>query len=226
MPRLLCWFAVLLASVVGTAARADGLLYQLPEDGAWVRFDLESSSDGNAPRQESVFLRSVGRAFEGDGSRWLELKVPQEEGTQIIKLLIPERRLKEGEAPLEHVIRGWVKRRATPDVLMNPRGLWQLMLLPGPLDEVKELESKVVDGPLGELKCQGLTGRAQVTEDDGHQEELTYTIRRHPKSPFGVVTCTIDGIVKFGGKTKARFKLELKLAEVGKDAKSELPGYE
>jgi hypothetical protein len=226
MPRFLISLTVALVSLANIPARADGLLYRLPKDGTWARFELRYTNDNGVVRKENLFMRSVGRTYDSDGSRWLELKYPQEEGTKTVKLLIPERRLQEGESPLDHVLRAWVRRGEATESLAKARDFWLLVALAGPLTQVEKLEPKAVDGPLGELECPGLTGRAHVREDDGFELDLTYTIRRHEKSPFGVVTCDIDGIILRGGEKKAKFKVEFRLAEVGEDAKSELSGYE
>jgi len=125
------------------------------------------------------------------------------------------------------VLRAWARRGdAAAEPLVKARDFWLKVALAGPLTEVEELGRKAVDGPLGELECPGLKGRAQVREDDGSELDLSYTIRRHEKSPFGVVTCDIDGVVLKGGEKKAKFQIEFRIAEVGEDAKSELSGYE
>jgi hypothetical protein len=82
-----------------SAGRPAGLVYQLPPDGAWVRFDLrhrgtlkvEFPPDAKAPEalknapplpyegSGSLTLSSVGRAeVNGETHRWLELKVDVE----------------------------------------------------------------------------------------------------------------------------------------------------
>ena len=224
--RFLIALAVASVSLASTPARADGLLYRLPKDGTWARFEMRHTNDNAVVRKTDVFMRSVGRTDDSEGSRWLELKYPQEEGTRTVKLLIPEQRLQEGESPLDHVLRAWVRKGEATESLAKARDFWLLVLLAGPLTQVEELERKAVDSPLGELECPGLTGRAHVREDDRFELDLTYTTRRHEKAPFGVVTCDIDGILLRGGEKKAKFKIEFRLAEVGENAMSEMSGYE
>ncbi len=111
-------------------ARADGLHYQLPEDGAWVRFDIEGSRGPEGMKVElegSLKMASVGRTRVGDEDcRWIELEWNLEEGRNsvavIAKVLVPERYLKEGESPLDHIVRGWARVDDGPpqDVDANP----------------------------------------------------------------------------------------------------------
>jgi hypothetical protein len=65
------------------------LLYQLPEDGAWVRFDVEYTfkSEGlELSGQQTITMASVGKTFEGpDECRWIEFKIlATENGTERI----------------------------------------------------------------------------------------------------------------------------------------------
>jgi hypothetical protein len=204
-------------------ARADGLLYQLPDDGASAQFELRISNDKESPRIETVGMRSVGRT--GD-ARWLEFRLPDEDSMKILKVLIPERVLKEGESPMEHVVRGWRKSGDDmPVALSRVRDFWLLILLAAPLSDIMKLENEEIDSPLGRLTCDGLIGRAHVSEDDGYEEDLTYQIRRHKDAPFGVVYCRIECQVSREGKKLDKVTYELKLTGVGKDAESELREY-
>ena len=73
--------AVALANLVLlTPAAADGLLYRLPEDGAFVRFELEVSSnwkgEGETTHKGTLTMSSVGEAkVDGKPGRWLEIKM-------------------------------------------------------------------------------------------------------------------------------------------------------
>ena len=218
---------LVLTALTAATARADGLLYQLPEDGAWAQFEVRITNRAGSTRTAQITMRSVGRVQENEACRWIELKLPIEESTQVVKLLVPEKYLKEGQAPLDHVVRGWRKLGdEVPVTLTNPHTFWLLVLLPGPLDNVKKLDREVVESKLGRLECEGLTGRTHVKEEDGYEEDLAYTIRRHPKAPFGVVSCRFECKVLFGGKLKDVVNFQLKLTDFGKEAESELRGYE
>jgi hypothetical protein len=227
MSQRLTGAALIVSVLTAPSVWADGLLYQLPDDGAWARFELQITDNNASSRKVEVIMRSVGRMASEPPARWLEFKVPSEDETRTLKLLIPERYLKEGEQPIEHIIRAWRKdSEAIPVSVPRMRDFWMLVFLAGPLRDVKTLDSKSIETPLGALECPGLVGQSHVREDDGYEEDLTYTVRRHAKAPFGVVACDIDCVVTKDGKLHGKVKYELKLVEVGKDAVSELRGYE
>ena len=99
--------------------RADGLVYQLPADGTWVRYTGEiqcTAQIAGFPTQKynlrsSLTVSSVGEVTRNlEKCRWIELKmevspVDREADKQnhILKVLIPEKYLKRGEDPLAHV---------------------------------------------------------------------------------------------------------------------------
>ncbi len=72
MRKRLSWAAVAFAAVVvssvaPSAAVADGLLYQLPKDGAWVLFDLKMETtrgDEQKTGDGSLRMSSVGIVTE------------------------------------------------------------------------------------------------------------------------------------------------------------------
>jgi hypothetical protein len=81
-------------------------------------------------------MGSVGQVkVKGQTCRWIEFKIVRNpprnkrrkkkrakgKVTTIVKLLIPEKYLKKGERPLDHLVSGWVKRgnRAVP--FSNPQ---------------------------------------------------------------------------------------------------------
>jgi hypothetical protein len=215
-------------------ARADGLLYQLPEDGSWVCFDgkytfkvdgMEKAGQGTG----SITMASVGTAREGsEACRWIEFKVCLKdsgmEHTLIRKLLIPEKYLKKGENPTEHVVRGWAKfneedvQRAVP-----VHGRWPAYLA-GPLQDEKKLEQQLVESKLGALECVGVTGGIQYKEGDVHMK-VTFETRLHEKAPFGVMSCRMQFEMKRDGKFLQTVDATLKLTGFGKDAKSALPEH-
>src|SRR5262245_40655113 len=100
--------------------RGDGLLYRLPEDGAGVRYSVKQTMA--LPKNEKMTvegtlrLASVGQEkVKAEDCRWIEIvieaKLPGEGRTlkSVFKALIPEKRLKRGEDPLAHWVKGWVK---------------------------------------------------------------------------------------------------------------------
>src|SRR5262249_8257469 len=159
------WSRLLWATVSGVcllvprAGRAEGLLYQLPEDGSWVRFDVQytfkvSGMEKAGLGTGTITMASVGKARVGsEPCRWIEFKMQLKdsgkEHTLIRKLLIPEKYLKKGENPTEHVVRGWAKfndedvERAVP-----VHGRWPAFLA-GPFQDEKKLEKQLVNSKLG-----------------------------------------------------------------------------
>ncbi len=104
MIRQLCLIASLV--LIPHAALADGLLYQLPDDGNWVRYDWDGNGtkpDGTDTKVSgSLTLSSVGKAeINGKECRWIEIAMEvQSEGykvTDVYKLLIPVEHLRKGK---------------------------------------------------------------------------------------------------------------------------------
>src|SRR5262245_12546429 len=231
---------LLVATVIGACvlcpgvARADGLLYQLPEDGSWVRFDIQytfkvDGMDKAGKGTGTMTMASVGKATEGtEACRWIEFKVQLKdigpEQILIRKLLIPEKRLKKGENGTEHVVRGWAKfnnedvERAVP-----VHGRWPAYLA-GPLRDEKKLEQQLVESKLGALMCEGVTGWMEYKEGDVHMK-VTFETRLHEKAPFGVVSCRMQFEMKRDGKVQQTVDATAKLVDFGKDAKTALPDH-
>lgn len=228
--------ACLLVICARGSAWAEGLLYQLPEDGAWVRFDMEMTGQRNGMTQSmsgSVKIASVGGAQEnGEDCRWIEVQFTVEredrEVTTMAKLLIPEKHLKKGETPLEHVVRAWQKQGDQEarelDEPQSPNTPLPA-LLSGPLADAEELEKQVVESKLGKLECAGVRGRLNVANDQ-MTVKVKQESRLHEKAPFGVVTCNMEFEIERDGTVQQSGTLRLKLAEVGSGAESALPGYQ
>ena len=207
------------------------LLYQLPEDGSWVRFDIQYTfkSEGlEQSGQQTMTMASVGKAFEGsDECRWIGFKIQAiENGTErtwIRKLLIPVRYLKQGENPTLHVVRGWTQQedgkveRAVP-----VHGRWPAFLA-GPLQDKKKLAKQLVDSKLGPLMSEGVTGWIQFTEGNLNTK-VTFETRLHEKAPFGVVSTRMVFEVTGDGPPHT-IDTTAKLTDFGRDAQSTLPGY-
>src|SRR5262245_18466861 len=234
------WSRLLWATVTGVCvlfpgiAGADGLLYQLPEDGSWVRFELQYTFKLHGMEKPgqgtgTLTMASVGKVVEGaEPCRWIEFKVQLKdigpEQILIRKLLIPEKYLKKGENATEHVIRGWAKfnneavERAVPVHGRCPA------YLAGPLQDEKKLDQQLVESKLGALECEGLTGWIRYKEGDLHTK-VTFETRLHEKAPFGVVSCRMLFEVKRDGKVQQTIDATAKLSDFGKDAKTALPDH-
>lgn len=74
-----CWLALLAVTALLSPAAADGLLYRLPEDGSYARFDLDIKEQrGEAVGKMltgSLMMSSVGaKEVDGKKCRWSEIK--------------------------------------------------------------------------------------------------------------------------------------------------------
>ena len=231
----------LLTSMIFTAwalapatARCDGLLYQLPKDGVSVRFDMEYSAERNGMERTSkgsLTMSSVGQTtVQEQKCRWIEFTMVMKQGdrerTNTAKVLIPEKFLAEGQKPLEHMVKGWIRfgdREAQEFKGRDDSNAGPLpAFLSGPLKDQKKLEEQVVESKLGKLKCRGVTGRAE-SKQGKNDISFTFESRLHAKAPFGVVTSRIAYERKRDGEVRDSGTITLKLVEVRKDATTKLP---
>src|SRR5262245_12381602 len=234
------WSPLLWATVSGICllasgtSQAEGLLYQLPEDGSWVRFDIQytfkiAGMEKAGQGTGTMTMASVGKVREGrEPCRWIEFKLVLKdsgmEHTLIRKLLIPEKYLKKGENATKHVVRGWAKFNKEDVARAVPfHGRWPAYLC-GPFEDEKKLEKQLVKSKLGALKCEGVTGWIQFKEGDRHTK-VTFETRLHEKAPFGVVSTRALFEVKRNGKGHETIDGTLKLTDFGKNAKTALPDH-
>ncbi|MSR58879.1 MAG: hypothetical protein EXS05_14715 [Planctomycetaceae bacterium] len=261
---ILCRLIVFRCSLFGTiagcllfpvAARADGLIYELPDDGTWVRYNvlleiLDAEGAAELNLKGTVTIRSVGRENDnGESCRWIEWKSVQEQGAgkpdriELFKLLIPEKHLKAGEAPVDHVVRAWHKvggvivpstgelldfETETPkkDLPHRLRGGHPDLayFLGGPLMNPRMLDEMEIDTPLGKLACVGVASQDSIGNVFKTELYRKWETRLNDKIPFGVAEMKLRIEIKRNGKSAAGGNQRtLTLAEVGKDAKSEIP---
>ena len=243
VPKLLA-LSVWISFVVGAVPLdAAGVIHNLPEDRAWVRFEGEMGSlvDGQPSSRVLITISSVGQATVADEVyRWIEMRFEsfEEDGSKkpayIMKGLFPAEQLKLGGDPMKGVLRAWGKTgdavpKKVPDAdrakkfHMHERFMG---LLGGPLKDVEKLDKRVVDTAMGKLECGGLVGHVR-TQHDKIDAHMIYELRLHEKAPFGVVSVKIKLELQSGGKVLAKGTfMNLKLIALGTDAKSELPGHE
>lgn len=234
---------------VGSDARADGLLYCLPADGAWVRYSLRQQLAG--PKQKtaviggSLTLASVGEEkVNNEACRWIEVVIdaqePQRTGlTTVFKALIPERRLRKGENPSRYWLKGWGRlgnlapQPLTRELLANPAMIINLVVA-GPLENVKELPEKLIETKLGKLECRGIAGTltypgAAVHIDKGKKTARDLVVRvetyLHETAPFGVMTSRQQVTYPDFGDGARTVDMELTLLDAGADARTELPDH-
>lgn len=209
--------------LITQTAFADGLLYQLPEDGAYVVHEMVLGDDGQTQFKGIRKISSVGTVTEnGKKLRWIEfkIKIDIDERYDIInKILVSEEKPKAAENVFGKIIRGWERHGGGQAKAMSREKLDELSLfLCGTIKERTKLKPVMVDSKLGKLQCAGLSG--YVDYDAGGQKlKIRFKTRLHKKVPFGIVSSVIT---VEGGFVIAPVKLSFTLKEVGKNAKSEL----
>lgn len=240
--------AVVASAIVGggdirpvrAPASAEHWIYQLPEDGAWARYEKTPLND---PESKTPFtIRSVGTATAGAKKcRWLEcewrypaekISPPTGRRTVVIsKFLVPEAALSTGIDPASRVVRAW--ESAFPEGRVNSDGslpyrrlrkstlrLRALNAFPYPASAIEGLPAKSMETPLGKLNCDGLSGEREFA---GSSKTIVYSIetRRHRKAPFGLVAATVRWREK--GNEEEKGGSTWKLMATGTGAKSKLP---
>jgi hypothetical protein len=223
------------AAVSTPAARADGLIYQLPANGASARFDTETTGSFNG--QERMFkgsltISSVGETtVDGEKCRWIEFRMmnkrDDQERVTIAKCLIPEKDLGRGKSAGEHLIRGWMKQgdgepQAFTDLKSAQGGGRLAGYVAGPPQNPGELDKVEIDSPLGKLACAGVTGNREIEQGNG-STRLTFENRLHEKSLFGIVTAVWKFERVVNGQITGMGTTRMTLADTGTTALSELP---
>lgn len=237
--RVAILFAVV-ASPVGTA-RAEGLIVQLPEAGAWAQFDIvqvKGLVDSNSGKtliedrstRAKLRIASVGKAtVEKKSCRWIEFKLEESEGdaakTTILKLLIPEEHLKKGGDPAGNIRHGWVKGGDSPvRPVKDGDSIPVRLLVAGPQEKIRKLDPKVVECKAGKLKCNGLSGTSSWKDNNDRNFNTKHELRLHKKSPFGVAWWKSETDLVDKG-ARMTITMTSSLIESGKDATSELPDH-
>ncbi|HUG92178.1 MAG TPA: hypothetical protein VML55_15160 [Planctomycetaceae bacterium] len=233
MSRILLTSAIVaLAASAPAALKADGLIHQLPKDGAWALYDLKFAiSRGGEQRELTGTLRvaSVGKTVEdGKDARWIEFrldfKLPDEgERTILSKVLVPDEHLQAGKSPVDHIIRGWLKepeadqaRRIEGDNL-GPLPIF----LGGPGKDHRKLDAETLKNEkLGEIEAAGAGGTIEYQEGN-RQQAADYEVRTHEKAPFGVVTAKFT--IRIQDEAEPVGRATLTLSDIGDTALSDLP---
>jgi hypothetical protein len=211
-----------------TQAIADGLVYQLPEDGTSAEFDLKFSGPGKQGTG-SLTVSSVGKVKEdGKACRWIEFNIVMTlndmERRMVAKVLIPETEFAPGKKPFENRVRAWIRLGESPDAKnLEQNDFGPLpVFLSGPFENAKKLDAiEVETKALGKLKCEGASGL--VKTEDRRKNETTIETRLNKKAPFGVVSCKMEMKAERNGEFVPEVEITLTLKKVGKDAKSLLP---
>lgn len=229
--------ALFISAALAQSARGDGLIYQLPEDGAQVRYDMEikvTAGGQEIPVTGSISVSSVGQiVVDNEKCRWIEIKMITKAGEQeqlgISKVLIPEKDLGKGKSAGEHLIRGWIKDADAAEPLeikdlKAPQALALATFLSAPPKNPGELDKTEIDNPkLGKLSCAGVTGDVEIDGPGGTTIGINVENRLHEKAPFGLVTANWKFELKNNGQVALAGTFKLTLAEINTTALSELP---
>jgi len=239
MRHTISFLTVLCIAVLPATSQADGLIHQLPDDGAWVRLKVEGqglTDDGTVTVtvKGTQTLRSIGRVtIDNQPCRWIELETKMtfertgnEPGqlTQILKLLIPEKYLAAGQNPREHVLKAYNGKTAENlkelDLKGNDRRAIESLdeVFHAPLKKVTKLPAEEIRIEKKDWTCAGI--RAESSDENG---TFTTETRLNKKVPFGVVTYEYEKQRRRGGKSQGSRSMKWKLVESGKDAKSTAP---
>jgi hypothetical protein len=228
--------AILLVSAVCVdAVHADGLIYQLPANGASARYDMETTGSFNGQERTfkgSITISSVGETtVDGEKCRWIEFRMmnkrDDQERVTVAKCLFPEKDLGRGKSPGEHLIRGWLKQgdgEPQPfNDLKSAQGGGRLAgFIAGPPQNPGELDKMEIDSPLGKLACVGVTGNREIEHGNG-TTRITFENRLHEKSPFGVVSAVWKFERLMNGQLAGMGTTRITLADTSTTALSELP---
>ena len=239
MIRQLCLLASFV--LIPRAALADGLLYHLPNDGSWVRYDWDGNGtkpDGtNTKVSGSLSMSSVGIAeIDGKECRWIEISMGiQSEGQEFsntYKLLIPVEHLRKGQRPLENIVKAWNKHSLVhkePIEIKNASGTGARFLegitpfLRGPFSNPKEEPATRIESPIGNFDCITAVASEKTEREGGITMSSEYRIAINEKVPFGVVTWEHRAHEETQGKLHLKMLTRLKVVATGNDARSTMP---
>ena len=224
-----------------TTSVRGGLVLTLPKDGTWVCYEEDSAFDlpngVGGVTKGFLTISSVGEVTEkGEQCRWIEVRShkifystsdddPSGDLLAVWKFLIPEKFLRTGDEPLNHIVRAW----HTPTETEPPKPLdlpfagqksfvYIAALLSVPFKESAEVEERIINTRLGKFECLGVRGTAKFTQDS-----IMYEIWQNDKAPYGVVACRMERETKRYAGHVLRSTKDLKMIGFGTDAESTLP---
>lgn len=236
------FFTLTLVSISAGTALADGIVFQLPKDGKWVRYqvqgmEVDARSADKEKYQGSLTVSSVGTEnVQEEKCRWIEFRHTWQNTTRgdkddrvrILKCLVPEKHLGKGKQAAKHVIRGWRSNylgsqgKGTPYRLRRSDGTIRLgqptsTLLQGPTKQDQKLEAKLISTKAGKFKCTGVRSRFEFR--GSRTSAVTLTVWLNDAAPFGVVRFELEAKEGDGDKVTMIGTFE----EQGKNATSDLP---
>ena len=239
MRQLHTFPALVLLMLFPAATVAEGLIYHLPEDGAWVRFEVNGKGiapDGTVKVtvEGTQTISSVGQSVVNNGQcRWIELQTQmtfQRTGAEagnlneVIKLLIPEKYLTKGENPRDHVLKAYKAASAETIRELDLKGndAREIQSLDesfhAPLKDISPLPAMAIKTKQQSWTCEGFKSET-ASEGTIFRTET----RINKQAPFGVVTYKYEKVRRRNNESQGMRTMEWKFVVSGKDAKSAAP---
>ena len=206
-------FVVVAVLSAPDVSKTGALLQTLPDDGAWVTFQVTASAEGKDVSLTWT-LRSVGTAFyEGKKCRYLEVEQSCENGPQQIyfyelrpfiwRVLVPEDEFGEGKDPLSHAVKMWTQEgENSPTVVASGDGPDPILsaIVRGPVAKLEEAsQPEKISWQRGKLSCSVLSGNREL-EFVGIQLKLVSRILRSDEVPFSIGGLRQEIKAVFNGK--------------------------
>ena len=230
----------------GLDALAQEQTAKLPEDGWWIKYlcvkkeKIIGSRDQEFTRKKTYSL--VGTVMEnGEACRWIEVNsvylARDKENVVIWKFLVSEKDLLERDQPLEAVKRAWIKvnefdvRAVNVGREINSLDT-QLIIFPGIWQKADRVDKeKVIDYQQGRLtipQARVLNVTSPVNRSrNGVQLErkhiIEYTTWFDRKTAPAFAAASIQTKSYRNDELEATFEEEMKIEDIGIDAKLHLP---
>jgi len=212
---------VAMAAISPSVSLGNGLMYQLPEDGAWAKYEISLTSRTGDQVELSgrgtLRMASVGqKSVDGKPCRWiqanLEIAFAEVDARfeTVLNVLVPEKHLGKGKTPLSHVVvtsegvqatihENGERRRLNDPQAPNESPL-PLILAP-PLGERKALKAATIkNAKLGQIACGGESGTIELARG-GTKGVVKMETRLAKQTPFGVVYASWRGSVEQTAET-------------------------
>lgn len=240
MGRILKRTAVLWLALSAPSAFADGLIQSLPDDGAWVRYNVTCARNRREVEDAliaTLTLRSVGMTqHNGQPHRWIEFEwrsqneAGGDEGLEVTKWLILESELRPTGSPREHVARAWERRNAREVRFRNlSETILDDLYLPSPLSDRKsEAVSRTVEYQRGRLDLEHcVTGSSNWQNPTGTTAtRMTHRYWAGDSVPFGVAAARQTLEITAGRNVVGQYEWQFEMNDYGMDAASALPNHE
>ena len=228
---------LILAAILldANALKTAPLLTTLPDDGAWVTFQVTAGPQGNEASLTWT-LCSVGTAvYEGKKCRFLELEQTCDNGPQQIyfyqlrpfvwRVLIPEEAFGEGKDPLSQTVMSWLKMGDDSPVAVLPgEGPDPILsaIVRGPAANfTTESEREKVSWQQGQLSCSVQSGQGEL-EFAGSDLKFSFRVLRSNEVPFSIGGLRQE-IKSVFNETEYKIGINANLRDHGTRAEPKLP---